>query len=236
MEVRVRKILAIAGVLVLASSVCYGQGVTPELKTGSKALLFEFSGLSVIAAGDFDGGAGFKYYVSPSMAVRGSVQLSRATRVLAANPVAPQTGIDGSQSATLAGVTAAVERHMGTGRVSPYFGGGLMFSTTSTEGKNVVVGNPPGAQTTTKNDTAGETINGKTYLGGSNAGIFGLMGFEFFLRKEVSLSGEYSIGYTSTSRKDEVATAGAVSVTTKVGSSSLFNISSRGLLTLAVYF
>lgn len=231
-----RKILAFAGAFVLASSVCYGQDATPDLKVGSKALLFEFSGLSVIAAGNFDGGAGFKYYFRPAMALRGSVQLSKASSALKANPVAPQTGIDGSQSGTLAGISAAVERHMGTGRVSPYIGGGVMFSSTSTEAKNIVVGNPPPAQATTKNDTAGETINGSTFLGGRSAGIFGLAGFEFFLKKEISLSGEYRIGYTSTSRKDEQVTVGTTTITTRVGSSNLFNISSRGLLTLAVYF
>jgi hypothetical protein len=232
----VRKILAFAGAIVLTGSVCYGQEVTPDLKTGSKALLFEFNGLSFIAAGNFDGGAGFKYYISPSLAVRGGVQLSSASSKLSANPVAPATGIDGSQSATTGGISAAVERHMSNARVSPYFGGGVMFSTTGTNGKNVVVGNPPGAQTETKNRAAGETINGSTFLAGHNAGVFGLLGFEFFIKKEISLSGEYNVGYTSTSRANEVATTGAVSVTTKVGSSSTFKIASRGLFTLAVYF
>jgi len=232
----VRKILAIAGALVFTSSVCYGQDVKPDLKTGSKALLFQFSGLSVITAGTFDGGAGFKYYISPTTAVRGAVQLSNANNTIAANPVAPATGMDGHQSATRAGLTAALERHFGSGRVSPYFGGGVMFATTSTESKNVVVGNPPPTQATTKNNTAGETINGTTYLGGHSIGVFGLMGFEFFLRKEISFSGEYSLGYTSTSRSDQQVVAGTVTVTTKVGNSNLLNIASRGLLTLAVYF
>lgn len=231
-----RKILAIAGALVLTSSICYGQDVTPDLKTGSKALLFSFGGLSVITAGNFDGGAGFKYYISPTMAVRGGVQLANGTNTIAANPVAPQTGTDGHQSATRGGISAALERHMGSGRVSPYIGGGVMFAVTSTESKNVVVGNPPPAQTTTKNNANGENINGTSYFGGHSAGVFGLMGFEFFLKKEISFSGEYNIGYTSTSRKNEQVTAGAVTVTTKVGSSSTFNIASRGLLTLSVYF
>lgn len=230
-----RKILAMAGAFVLTGSVCYGQ-VTPDLSAGSRALLFEFNGLSVIAAGDFDGGAGFKYFVADSTAVRGGVQLSRGTSDIKANPVAPNTGRDGSQSGTLVGLSAALERHMGMGRVSPYIGGGVMFSTTSTEATNVVVGNPPGVQTTTKNEQFGETINGSTYFGGRSVGIFGLMGFEFFLRDEVSLSGEYRLGYTSTTRKDEQVTTGATTTTIKIGSSNLLDISSRGLLTLAVYF
>ena len=52
-----RKVLAIAGAVVFsASSICYAQGVTPEMKPGTKALLFTFNGLSVITAGNFEGG------------------------------------------------------------------------------------------------------------------------------------------------------------------------------------
>ena len=147
-----RKCLAIAAVLFLVSSVCYAQDNTPDLKAGSKALLFEFNGLSFITAGNFDGGAGFKYYISPNMAVRGSVMLAHATSVLAANPVTPNTGVDGSQSGTRGGFTAAVERHLAIARVSPYIGGGVNFAMTATESKNIVIGNPPGDQTVIKNN------------------------------------------------------------------------------------
>ncbi len=231
-----RKVLAAAAVLVLTGSVCYGQDVVPDLSAGSNALLFTFNGLSVITAGNFDGGAGFKYFLSKSTALRAGFQLAKAGTEIPANPTAPQTGVDGSQSATTIGVSVALERHMGAGRVSPYFGGGVMFSTTRTEGKNAPVGNPPAAQTTTTNRSTGETINGTTYLGGRSTGVFGHFGVEFFLKKEVSLAGEYRLGYTSTSRKDQEATTGLTATTTRVGSASLLGVASSGLLTLAIYF
>jgi hypothetical protein len=109
-----------------------------------------------------------------------------------------------------------------------------MFSVTSTERKNAVIA--PAVQVTTKNDLAGEFINGSAYAGGRSIGIFGLTGFEFFLRKEVSLSGEYRLGYTSTKPKDMQVINGATTTTTRGGGSSSLAIGSQGLLTLAVYF
>ena len=227
--------MAIAGALVLTSSVCYAQD-TPDMTAGTKALLFTFNGLSFISAGNFDGGGGFKYYIAEGLAVRGALVFSNAHNTLAANPVAPATGTDGSQSATTAGFSAALERHLAKARVSPYIGGGGSFSVTSTEAKNIVVGNPPPAQTTIKNAGAGETINGQFFQGGRTGGVFGLIGFEFFLKKEISFSGEYRLGYATTSRKDQQISVAGATVTTKVGSSHAFNLASQGLFTLAVYF
>src|SRR5262249_38084245 len=162
----------------------------------------------------FDGGAGFKYFFMPGTAVRGSLILANAHATLAANPVAPATGSDGSQSGTTVGFSAALEQHLRNSRVSPYIGAGGSFSATSTDATNVVVGNPPPAQTTVKNATGGETINGQFFQGGRTGGVFGLAGFEFFLKKEISFSGEYRIGYTTTSRKDQdVILSGATTTT-----------------------
>jgi hypothetical protein len=206
------------------------------MKPGTKALLFTFNGLSFISAGNFDGGAGFKYYIMDGMAVRGALIFTNAHATLPTNPVAPATGTDGSQSATTGGFTVALEKHLNNHRVSPYIGGGGLFSVTSTEAKNVVTGNPPPDQTTFKNRAAGETINGQFFQGGTSGGVFGLIGFEFFLKKDISFSGEYRLGYTTTSRKNQDVILTGVTTTTKVGDSHVFNVSSQGLFTLAVYF
>ncbi|MBI4417419.1 MAG: outer membrane beta-barrel protein [Ignavibacteriales bacterium] len=231
-----KQLLSCLLVLTLAAPVAQSQEVTPNLTGGSKALLFSFAGLSFLNAGNFDGGFGAKYYLSEAMAVRAGLQFATGSTTNPANPPAGQSGVDGSQSATQIGVSAAIELHMGKGRVSPYLGGGIGFSTTSTEMKNAVVGNPPPSQTTTKNSVAGENIGGVNYLGGTAFTVYGLAGFEFFLWKELSLAGEYRLGFTSTSRKDQEVTAGTTTVTTKLGSSSGFSIASQGVLTLAVYF
>lgn len=231
-----KKVFIVVLALVLVGSMSFAQEVTPNLTGGSKALLFSFAGLSFLNAGTFDGGFGAKYYLSDAMAVRAGLQFASASATNPANPPAGQQGSDGTQSATRIGVGGAIELHMGKGRVSPYLGAGVAFSTTSTEMKNIVVGNPPPAQTTTKNATGGETISGVNYQGGTTFTVYGLAGFEFFLYKEVSLAGEYRLGFSSTSRKDQEVTAGATTTTTKLASSSTFDIASQGVLTLAVYF
>jgi len=231
-----KKVLLVAVAILMLGSVSFGQDVVPGLAAGSKALLFSFSGFSFVGAGTFDGGFGAKYYLSESMAIRGGIQFTSASVTNSANPPTGQSGIDGSQSATAIGVSGAVELHLGKGRVSPYLGGGVMFTTTSTEFKPIVTGVPPLTQTTTKNSNGGETINGTNYQGGTTFMVYGLAGFEFFLYKELSLAGEYRVGFASTSRKDQEFNNGTTTTTTKLGSSSVIGITSQGTLTLGVYF
>ena len=110
------------------------------------------------------------------------------------------------------------------------------FSTTSTEATDAVVGNPPGPQTTVKNLDGGHTISGTFFQGGSTVEVFGLGGFEFFLTEEVSFSAEYRLAFAKFSPKDEEVTTGTTTTTTQLGSTSLVNINSVGLFTLAIYF
>ena len=220
-----KKVLIVAFAILLVGSMSYGQEVMPNLSGGSKALLFTFGGLSTLNASNFGGGFGAKYYLASSMAVRGGIQFSSASTTTPANPPTGQSGLDGSTSSTTIGVGGAVELHMGSGRVSPYIGGGVGFSTTSTESKNVVVGVAPLTQTTVKNAGGSTTFT-----------VYGMAGFEFFLWKEVSLSGEYRLGFSSSSLKDQETTTGATTTTVKQGSSSNFSVAAQGQLTLAVYF
>lgn len=207
-------------------SVSYSQEVMPNLAGGSKALLFQFGGLNNLAANNFNGGFGAKYYLSSSMAVRGVLQFSSNSTSTPANPAPGDVGADGSTSNTTIGVGGGVELHMGSGRVSPYIGAGVGFSTTSTESKNAATATPPATptQTTTKNATGNTTFT-----------VYGMAGFEFFLWKELSLSGEYRLGFSSTALKDVEVTTGPTTVTTKQGSSSSIGINAQGVLTLAIY-
>lgn len=232
-----RKILTAALVVVfsLTGSVAYGQ-VTPTLTTGTKAMLFTFDGLSFLAADNFEGGAGFKYFVSEQSALRVGLQFAKASGTEAANPVAPDTGVDGSEDGTTLGLSLALERHLTATRVSPYFGIGAGYSTTSTEAKSTEVGNPPAAQSTVKNLDGGYTISGTFFQGGSLFEIFGIGGVEFFLTNEVSLAAEYRLAFGRFSQKDEEITIGTTTTTTQFGNSSLIGIDSSGLFTLAIYF
>ena len=232
-----RKVLTAVwvGVFFLTGSVGYAQ-VTPNLTSGTKAVLFTFDGLSDLRANSFNGGAGFKYFTSGTTAIRVGLQFAMASETEAANAVAPATGVDGTVDGTTFGLSLALERHLTTTRVSPYFGIGAGYSTTSTEAKSTEVGNPPAAQSTVKNLDGGHTISGAFFQGGSLVEIFGIGGFEFFLSNEVSLAAEYRLSYGKFSPKDEEFTTGTTTTTTTVGSSSLFDIDSSGLFTLAIYF
>ena len=214
--------------------------------SGSKAVLFSFSGLSNLGADNFDGGAGFKFYLTSPIALRIGVQVGLIGSSVPANPGTGQTGMDGTTSQTSFGVEAAIEYHLTTSRVSPYFGGGIGFGTSSNELKSMEVGTGTLTQRTVKDFNGTLPVTGLNlpfddiiYKAGTSLSVFALMGIEYFIVDAVSLSGEYRLGYTNLSPSDQVVTSstpGSTSVTTKGRSSHSFNLNSTGVLTLAVYF
>lgn len=222
----------LAAILFGFAAVANAQDTVP-LTTGTKAVLFSFSGLSNLGLGQFDGGIGGKYYWTDQWALRGALQFSSASQSIPANPAPGQLGSDGSLSGTQFGISAAGEYHLSKSRVTPYLGVGARIMFASTESKNAVVGGA--TQTTTKNNRNGETINGTTYIGGTQFGLFVLGGVEFFVAREVSLAAEYRLGYFLLSQSDEEVTNGNTTVTTKLGSISNLGITTGGALTLAVY-
>jgi hypothetical protein len=241
------KARSMAGVLavVMAVSFASAQDFTTSVAQKSKAMLFTLQGLASLGAGDFNGGFGAKYYLSNAMAIRVGLGL------LMANENIPlpdgQSGTEGSRSATGFGINAAVEYHLLPTRVSPYIGGGVGFSSTSTNFEALVQA-PATFQRTTENSTTGENIGGSTYFAGSAFNIGALLGVEFFVTKEISLSAEYQIGYTAIATPDEKDNPVAgTTVTTKTGGVSFIGIGSSnstggfglgngGALTLSVYF
>ena len=232
-----KKLVVVLAALVLMAAVAQAQDVVPNVSGGSKALLFSFNGLAYLGAGNFEGGLGAKYFLSSDLAVRAGLSFGTASQTIPATPLTGEQGVDGSRSATMFGVAAAVEFHPGKGRVSPYVGAGAQFSATSTEYKSAEEGNPPPAQTTVKNRSTGETINSTTYNGRSDFSVYGIAGVEFFLYKELSIAAEYRLGFTTGGLKDqEVSIPPNPAVTTKSGGITAFGIESSGVLTLAVYF
>src|ERR1035437_1842604 len=239
----------IALILVLFTCISFAQkdkDHDPFIYSGSKAVLFSFSGLSNLGANNFDGGAGFKFFLTSPMALRIGVQVGLTGSTVPANPSTGQTGMDGTTSQTSFGVEAALEYHLTTSRVSPYFGGGIGFGTSSNELKSREVGTGTLNQVTVKdyNGTLPVTglnlpSDGITYKAGTSFNVFALMGIEYFIVDAVSLSGEYRLGYSMLSPSDQVESSsapGSTSQTTKGVSSHNFNLNSTGVLTLAVYF
>ena len=218
-----KKVAILFTILILVGSMSFGQDVAPGPSAGSAGILFAFDGLADLRAGAYQGGLGAKLYLSDHMAVRGVVLFGLYSETNPANPGIGQTGTDGEYSDNTIGVGGAIELHFTKSRISPYIGAGIMFSTRSTEYKNPVIA--PAVQGTLKNADGSTSIS-----------IGVLLGVEYYVTNGVSLSAEYGLGFTSTSRKDEEGTQGNVTVTTKHGSSTSIGIDNSGLLTLAVYF
>lgn len=145
-------------------------------------------------------------------------------------PYDGDNGIDGKRKANRFGISAAVEFHFDTSRVNPYIGGGVGFAVTSTEYKSTA--DNLTNQFTVKNDEDGEF----GYYGGTEFTIFGILGVEVFIIKNLSLAAEYRLGYASVSRKDEEFTQGNTTVTNRQGSITGIGLESSGALILSVYF
>jgi len=234
-----KRILIVVTAILVISSLAMAQDVSPMVSQGSKSLNFTFGGLGAFGLGPtgIGGGLGASYFLSNDAAVRIGFQIATASSSIPSNPAAGQTGTDGSQSAFTVGVGGDFLMYMtgASSRVRPYVGGGVSFGTASTSRKSAVIA--PAVQVETKNSTGGETINGRTYFGGTTLGAIGIIGAEFFLYKEISRSAEYQWTlYSSPSAADLEVITGGTTVTTKSTSfSQLLGFGAAGAM-LHIYF
>jgi hypothetical protein len=218
-SMRVRFVSGVVALLV-SVSVAMAQDAS-SVGAGSKALLFSFSGLNNLAANTYNGGIGGKYFLTAPLAVRAALQFANSATVTKAT--APMT-LDATTSSTTYGISAGAEYHFAVSRVSPYGGAEVLFSSTSSESKSSAVSST--TQTTLKNalGSAGTTIK-----------VSAILGAEFFMTKELSLGGEYQLGFSSTSRPNEESTTGSTTTTRNGGSATQIGIGTT-LLTLSLYF
>ncbi len=84
------------------------------------------------------------------------------------------------RSASIFGLGAAIIKHLNENRISPYYGAGLDFSSS-------------------KEDNS-------TERSASEFSIYGLLGVDFYITKNVSLGAEYNAGLNKTSSKIEYST------------------------------
>lgn len=229
------RIMSAAVALLVSVSVSMAQDVTPSIGAGSKAILFTFQGLSDLGAGNFNGGIGGKYFLSSAMAVRAGIEFKTVHQEIPA-PVTPSEplGKDGSMSATKFGISVAGEYHFLPGRVSPYVGAGLGFSSESNQLKTAETGTAllPPQQTTYKNIA----IDSVDVNPGIGLNVGGIVGVEFFVTKEISLGAEYQIGYAMLSRSDEEQITVNRTDKTPMGSEWTIDINAKGGLMLSIYF
>jgi hypothetical protein len=223
------KFIVIITSLTLFFTIAFGQEQEDKtfIDKGSKAILFEFSGLAYLGANEFNGGIGGKYFIKSNWAIRAGVQYINVSEDV---PFQGTGGIDGEAQASQFGISAALEIHITRKRISPYYGAGLNLAFASTEYKSAEA--IATDQVIIKNDRDGEF----GYYGGTEITIFGLAGVEVFVFKSLSLAAEYRLGFSDISLKDEERTQGNTTVTYKQGSMKAFGIASSGVLTLAVYF
>jgi hypothetical protein len=214
-------------IIVSCTALSFAQQNKPYFEKGSKAILFEFQGIDNLGANSFNGGIGGKYFLQPKLAIRGGIQFVSINEDV---PFQGTNGIDGSNSASQYGIFGAIEFHLDTSQVSPYVGGGLGVTFTSTESKSAEA--DPVDQVIIKNNRNG--VFG--YYGGTEFTVFALAGVEVFLIRSLSLGAEYRLGIEQLSRKDEERTVGNTTVTTKQGTRTAIGVASVGVLTLAVYF
>jgi len=223
-----KKILIILLVILLIGTVSFGQEFNPPVK-GEKAMLFSFSGLGFLGVLEYQGGYGYKMYLSNSMALRMALMLNYNNTKIPYVETPNMIGEDGYDKTFGFGTELAFEIHKGGGRIDPYFGVGGGFFMTTTEIANPATAATGGTivQPTLKNQLGGDA--------GTNFGAFFLLGMEYYITDNLSLAGEYHFGFDYTAALTEVFDNGTTAVETTGGSSIGFGITSSGLLTLAIY-
>ncbi len=224
------------GILIFSCSIAFAQDKVTSVDEGSKAILFSFSGLDNLNANAFNGGIGGKYFLTKDLAIRLGIELESNTETIPHNADSLNTGKDGEDSDFTFGIGAAVEWHLTDNRVSPYLGGGVSYSTFSSEYF-------PG--TIWPQSYTGPVLRRTTEVSGTGIfAIFGIAGVEVFLTKEISLAAEYLFAYVSSSAGDVKVTDKLIqgshqdypkSETIKGNTTSSFGFMTAGFLTLAVY-
>ncbi len=236
-----KKLFAVLMAIILVASYVYaGDDIIPAAKTGATSLNFTFGGLGAF---DFGGvgpsvpvpdqsgntsstpaGISLSFFMSNSAALRIGLQVQYDSKTIPSNLT---NGTDGSGSLFAAGLSLDYIGYMASSnsRVRPYLGGGLLFTYSSNDEKD------PHA--------SGETqYERKDYQpAGIGAEVVGIVGAEFFIYNEISVSAEYQLNvFGIQSFSDTKTTSGSTTITTKNG--SLTEILGFGALgaTVHIYF
>jgi len=174
----------------------------PDFLTG-KGLLFKFDGLANLGLNSFSGGVGFKYKIGEEAWLRHIITLSSSRY----NPH-QQVGTNNEYFNLNLGLsTDYIIDLYKRDNLKPYYGAGFSLSTGLTDNYSK---NP-----------SGEYSNVSNYY---SAGIVGLVGIEYFIKDNISLSAEYQLGagFSYTENKTEM-TSKPTNIKTKT-----FSIPTRG--------
>jgi len=223
-----KKIAVLILSILFLFSILPAQEFNPPEK-GDKAMLFGFSGLGFLGVLEYQGGFGYKMYLSNTMALRTALMFNYNNDKNPYPEAENRIGEDGYDRTMGFGAEIAFEIHKAGGKIDPYYGVGGGFFRTTTESADPAWG------------VTGSTIVQpilKNQLGGGagmNFGAFFLLGMEYYITDNLSLAGEYHFGFDYTAALTQEIDNGTTTVETKGGSSTGFGITSSGLLTLAIY-
>jgi hypothetical protein len=190
---------------------------------GKNGLRFTVQGLDNIGLGTVNGGVGLKRWMNSNTALRGDVGFgfSRTTQK-STDPLYTDAKTKNSEFS----LDAGVEFHFVTGqKVSPFFGGGINFGTSTYKYEYSILKVAPS--------------NGTYKLYKSSSSSFGaeaFLGVEFFMGKHLSLTGEYDLGLSSSTQKSQTETVGGVGQQPEAKTTYLNLGVSSAALTLTVYF
>jgi hypothetical protein len=229
-----KKVLfTLAACAIIVSSVFAAEPVT---KAGSKAILFgaQYAGLQ-----PYEGayGVGLKYYLAEGLALRPVLLFNYRTDIVTTPAITNVTYNDEKDTYKDGGLELGLEKSLLTqGSVNVFAGGVAGFSMGThdyTYGYTISVGG---------NIHSHDIV---TKYGNTTAfNVAGLLGFEYFFSKSISISGEYRLGYstsktgigTTTDTEVDTVTGTDVTITqTPGGSTSDLGFSTAGLK-LGIYF
>jgi hypothetical protein len=153
---------------------------------GAKAFSLMLNGLDDLGLDRLNGGLGFKYWLSPTLALQ-PVLLFSSSKVTTVN--SREDYRDRIQSVNHYGIQLGVLKHMAfVNSLTPYWGIAVSYlRTTSTDEYSIPREDPqPGStdRLEDKDNTLGAAL---------------LLGAEWFVRRNISISAHYMVGYSSTS-------------------------------------
>lgn len=222
----------IAAVLVLTmacGTALAADNSKPVQKAGSTALMFDLGGLANLSAGNYQGGVGFKYYISNGFAVRAAVGFGM-TSTTTKNPADPVPTTQESES-KLSGmnfsIAPGIQYNVATSAaVVAYVGAQISYTM--------------GSQTRTGNANNFNVGFSKDHEYKESTSTFGgaaFVGVEWFAWDNISFAGEYRFSFSTTSGKAETKNA-TTSESSDAPSSTSFGLGSANSanLTLCVYF
>jgi hypothetical protein len=222
-----KKDLFVYGIIVVCVTFCLClvplKGANSEVEHGKNGLRFTVKGLDHIGLGKVNGGVGFKRWMSSNMAFRGDVGFGASqTTKKSTDPDYTDVKDNCSQFS----LDAGVEFHFVAGqKVSPFFGGGINFGTSTSKHEYSIlkVAPPNGTYKTDKSSSSG-------------FGAAAFLGVEFFMGNHFSLTGEYDLGLSSRTQKSQTETVGGVNQQPEA-KTTYFDLGvSSACLILTVYF